>query len=255
MHIRTFQISADGDYFEKKGYGPFLQTKLPSYESFWQSFIVPITNRSFNVHDIGMKTDEDLNRQFPSEHINKAHERVIIAQLHYSAFRMMLRAYECIPNADTEPSTFEMFFSSIYSALDISAELFGRYARFRSDKIIFADPFDPQGAEKESKKIRKGWQQKHKYPKDINELRTYRNLMVHGHLFGVIQNPDSGCFTYPKPEIIKSYLDWRSVKSANKSHIISDFLSGKLIAERSFDLVINNLEKLWQDHLINCEKS
>lgn len=167
----------------------------------------------------------------------------------------MLRAYECIPYADSDLKTFEMFISSLYSALDISAELFGRYTRFRNSQSISKDPFNPREAEIESRNIRRDWQTKNRYPKDIEELRTYRNLMVHGHLFGVIQNPVSGYYTYPRPGSIKNYLDWRSVKSANESHNVSDFLSGNRIAELSFDIIISYLEKQWQACLLGRKKA
>jgi hypothetical protein len=46
----THQIMQDGDFAEKLFWGKFLRDKFPSYEKYWQSKIVPLTNRSLNIN-------------------------------------------------------------------------------------------------------------------------------------------------------------------------------------------------------------
>lgn len=242
-----FNLITDGDSLEQKAYPLFLKGGFHSYEIFWQKFIVSLTNRPQDIHT---KTDVELQMLFPGESIEKIHERIIILQLHYSTFRMLLKAYENKQKANKDLEAVENFFSGLYSALDISAELFGRYESIKNNTAIVSDAFDPQSSVKNSFVIRKKWQNKNPYPKKIEDVRNYRNLMLHGQMFGSMATAAAGLLILPKPESIETYLDWRSVGTSFHSNNILDFLHSENIAALAFDLVINFLEQEWRKNLL-----
>src|SRR5690348_2963663 len=117
-----YTLKADGDDIEEVACGLFLDAKLPSYEKFWQKFVAPLTGRP---QDIRFKTDPDLQKDYPSETLEGIHERLCIAQLHYSALNFLKAAHDGKRAADKAFDGIEKCLSSLYSALDISAELFG----------------------------------------------------------------------------------------------------------------------------------
>jgi len=163
---------------------------------------------------------------------------------------MLHKAFGCIGKSDKEINEVENFFSSVYSALDISAELFGRYEKVQGGIVIDRDCFDPSSLEKDSRDIRKKWQKNHSYPQTIGDIRKYRNLMHHGQMFGSIVTPAAGFIALPRPSEIEKYLDWRSVGVSYHSSNIHDFLYSKDIVKLSFDEVIIYLEAEWKNNLL-----
>ena len=53
----TYTITHDGDGFEKLAWSSFLAAEFPSYETFWQRHVVPLSNRP---SDIQLKDDATL---------------------------------------------------------------------------------------------------------------------------------------------------------------------------------------------------
>ncbi len=243
-----FKLAIDGDECEKKAYDLFLRDKFPSYEAFWSNFVVELTNRPNDVH---LKSDVDLGTIFQRESVKQLHQRVAISQLHYSVLRMLLKAWKCMEKSERDVSEVENFFSSIYSAIDISAELFNRFYDMKEGVCDGPDPFDPQSCESDSLRRRKNWQKNHDYPEDVQELRTYRNLMHHGQAFGSLITPQAGNIALPKPAEVKKYLDWRNVGASWESSGIRDFLYAKDIVKDAFDCVLSFLETEWRKHLLS----
>jgi len=245
-----FNLFTNGDAFEQKAYNLFLEEKFPSYEIFWKKFIVELTNRPADVHT---KTDVELKKLFPTESLEKIHERIVILQLHYSAFRMLFKAYEYIQKADKDLGAVESIFSGLYSTLDISAEMFGRYEKIKNNLPVTVDPFDPKISVQNSFKIRKKWQRENVYPKHIQDIRNYRNLMLHGQMFGSMATAAAGLLILPKPSEIEKYLDWRSIGASFHSpqvNSLDDFQHTRNIAEPAFDAVIEFLEDEWRRNII-----
>lgn len=157
MNNNAFSLATNGDDFEWRAHRLFLKEKFPSYEIFWQQFIVPLTNRPVDIHT---KNDSQLRIQFPSQTIEQIHERIAILQLYYSTFRMLMKAYEKQGLAEQDLDAVEGCFSHLYSALDIAAELLGRYQLVKTSNPIESSAFNPTTSEKNSIKIRKSWQEK-----------------------------------------------------------------------------------------------
>jgi hypothetical protein len=121
-------IATHGDQYEQIAYQLFIRDKFPAYETFWQNFIVPLTNRPVDIHT---KSDQELALQFSNETKVQIHERIAVMQLHYSVLRMLIKAYDKRKFAGTDMSAVEDSFSYLYSALDIAAELLGRYGWYK----------------------------------------------------------------------------------------------------------------------------
>ena len=245
-----FNLLENGDDVERKGYKLFLEFQFPSYEVFWQKFIIPLTNRPIDIHT---KPDVELQKLFVGENIEKIHERTIILQLHYSVFRMLFKAHEIMKIASKDLDAVESFFSNMYSALDISAELFARYEKIKNNIPITIDPFDSRTSVKNSYSLRKGWQNKFPYPQEIEDIRNYRNLMLHGQMFGSMATAAACFLILPKPSTIEKYLDWRSVGASFHSpqvNNLNDFQHTINIVKPAFDTVIKFLEEEWKRNLI-----
>lgn len=238
-----FTIPINGDNYEKEAYDIFLKNKFPSYELFWQKFITILSNLPTDVHT---KSDDELIKIFPGESIEMIHERVIILQLHYSVLRMLFKAHKDIKKSAQDMDAVINFFASIYSAIDISAELFGRYDRFKKGVSIVVDPFDPVTSQIDSMKIRKGWQKNNPYSQDIIDIRTYRNLMSHGQAFGSVSTFMAGFIALPEPGRIEEFLDWRTINWSSHVPLVH---TNNLIPE-VFDSVVKFLNKEWERNLL-----
>lgn len=246
-----FNLLNHGDMYEREAYPLFIKSQFSSYETFWQKFIVELTNRVENINDINLTIDSKLQVRFPTENIEKIHERMTISQLHYSAFRMLLKAHKQIPQTAKDLDSLENCFSHLYSALDISAELFARYERFKNNRPITDDPFNPQTSVKNSMALRRDWQRnKYPYPSDIEEIRGYRNMMLHGQMFACSATPGAGFLSLPNVGKIENYIDWRTVFESYKTGQTQDFKHSKHIAEEAFNAVINFLEQEWKKNLL-----
>jgi hypothetical protein len=244
-----FNLLNNGDNNEREAYPLFIKDRFPSYEIFWQKFIVQLTNRVENHNDINLTIDSKLIARFPLESIEKIHERMAISQLHYSALIMLLKAYKQIAPASKNLDSLENCFSHLYSALDISAELFARYERLKNNLPITDDSFDPITSVDQSKKIRRDWQ-RNKYPADIEDIRHYRNMMLHGQMFACSATPEAGFLSLPNVGKMENYLDWRTVFESYRTGHTQDFMWSKDIAEKSFDIVVDFLEQEWKRNLI-----
>ena len=75
-----YTIADHGDDFERAAWVSFLQAEFPSYQSFWQRHVVPLTNRPTNIQ---LKDDATLKAE------GKEPEDVAIAQLHYTVLKSM----------------------------------------------------------------------------------------------------------------------------------------------------------------------
>ena len=242
-----FNLIEDGDYFEKIGYNLFIKQKFPSYESFWKKFVVSLTNRPNNINT---KSDKDIAILFPGENIEKIQERVAIIQLHYSVFRMMLKAYFLLSTTDKDINSIENCFSHLYSALDISAELFARYDRLKNGTIIQNSPFNQEIAMIDSIKLRRDWEKLNPYTGDIKNIREYRNQMIHGRTIGHIVTPAGKFIILPRLGKQDDYLDWRYLFDSYEKGKTQDLIYGKYLSEDSFNKVIDFIEMGWLKNLL-----
>lgn len=244
---QNFNLLENGDALERYAYPLFLRDSFPSYEKFWQLFIAPLTNRPENINT---KSDEEIQKIFPNETLEVIHEKVVILQLHYSVLSKLVNAYGNIIPAKKEMFAVESFFSCIYSALDISAEMFGRFNNLKNRKVN-SDAFNPFLSVKISRKIRKEWQEQHPYTPKLKNARDYRDLILHGFVFASIATPQAGFIALPKPDKIENYLDWRKVFNSKQSkEELINFLYTGDITNSLFEETINFLESEWQKNLL-----
>jgi len=243
-------LATHGDHYEQVAYPLFVKNNFPAYESFWQNFIVPLTNRPTDVYT---KSDQDLAAQFPNETIDQIHEKIAVLQLHYSVLRMLLKAHEKRALAKTNIDAVEACFSHLFSALDIAAELLGKYERIRNNAVITTSAFEPLTSERNSITVRKAWQRSHAYPQQIKDIRKYRNLMLHGQMFGAMATSAANYLILPKPEAIEKYLDWRQVGQSFHSQTnnnLIDFLHSVNIVNPAVEEVTAFLNTEWNVHLL-----
>ena len=115
-----YRLAIDGDDLEKYCWNKFIQTEFSSYERFWQTFITPLTNRPRDIH---FKNDLELTI------INKGHQDICIAQLHYSVLRNLFRAFINI-NKDLPLGLDELTYgiTQLCSALDVADEMLERFS-------------------------------------------------------------------------------------------------------------------------------
>lgn len=238
-------IDQHGDPEEKRAYNMFLQKKWPNYELFWRKFVVGLTNRPQNI---SFKDDGALIADFPGDSIIKIHERLYIAQLHYSVLRFLLTAHDSGPGASKSYLDFSQVLSALYSAIDISSELVARYSKFQNNDAPTFDAFDPQSID-ESIRVRKKWENKNPYPADIENIRDYRNILIHGRIVFWGQT-HTGFLILPPIGYPQNSLDWRVANSNLQSASFGGYIYSHHLVEHALDVVLKYLNDLWKSYLI-----
>lgn len=224
-----YRLAIDGDSLEKFCWDKFIQNQFPSYEIFWQRFVVPITNRPFDIH---AKTDDELKK------ISKSAHDICLSQLHYSVLRHLLKVY-LILNSQKPIGLDELTDGMVRlgGALDVAFELLERFKN--------PTKYDPWLVKKNnntlgSKNARENWQKTNSYP--LQDIRDYRNHLVHGRLVPSING------LLPKIGKEKYYLDWRKVTDPKQVQNLNleDFTSPQQILIESWNQVLTYLEENWK---------
>ena len=233
--MNTFTLANHGDNYERCYYHLFIATEFPSYEAFWQRFVVPLTNRPVDIH---FKTAQQLNA------IGKGDHEICIAQLHYSVLRHLARAYVLKeqPHIDLDELTEGMV--RLTGAQDIAFELLERHQN--------PGQYDPwlatgAGGIAGGREARKAWQSNHSYP--LQDIRNYRNHLVHGRLLpGIVGN----VWQVPRIGLEQGYFDWRNIThNPNLQSLIgTDLVSTSQILREAWNNTIQHLETEWSNHLI-----
>jgi hypothetical protein len=76
--MSVFTLERDGDPVERRYSSLFVRDEFPSYETVWQTSIVPVTGRPFHG---GFHSDAELLKS------GFTPEDICNAQLHYTTFR------------------------------------------------------------------------------------------------------------------------------------------------------------------------
>jgi hypothetical protein len=224
----------DGDDFEKHYWNQFVVNEFPSYEKYWSSHIVPMTNRPVNLH---FKCSSQLTSEgFTSDDICKA-------QLHYTIFRHLVRAFEIKKNLINKTQTIldtDLLAEGLYhiaGAQDVAFEFLQR--------VKEPNHFDPWAPKKKasttnqpaSKEAIDKWKKNNSYP--MQNIRDYRNHLTHGRMAPSIQSPPK--VLLPKIGLENNYLDWRLVTDWNTSAAQRALLN--------FDTLDNLLTDAWKKTL------
>jgi hypothetical protein len=114
----TYLLKNDGDSIEIAAYDNLIKPQFPSYEVFWQKFVVPLTHRP---GDKQLKTDLEL------KNIGKGHSELCMVQLHYTVLCQLDRSRRMMlaPNFSIDHLIFAL--SSLVGAQDCAFELLARF--------------------------------------------------------------------------------------------------------------------------------
>jgi len=231
----------DGDAFEKHYWNAFLRTEFPSYESYWAKRIVPMTNRPHNIH---FKDSTSLTTAgYTADDICKA-------QLHYTTFRHLVRAYEIVNFLKTKNQTIfdtdilaEGLFH-ITGAQDVAFEFLQRVSE--------PNTFDPWAPKKSaslenspaSQEAQTKWKKNNGYP--LQEIREYRNHLTHGRMSPNLQANTK--ILLPKIGFENAYLDWRLItdwNSGSQNRVKTDFDSLDNILTVAWKKTMHYFELEW----------
>lgn len=223
--MNDYKLYKDGDILEQKYWDKFIKKDFPSYERYWQEYIVNLTNRPFNVR---FKNIEELKK------INKCEHDVYLAQLHYTVLKHLVRVFNIL-----EPSKifqYDKFFegiSRICSALDVADEFLERI----HDPKKYT-PWNIYSGEA----ARKNWIRTNKN-ENMQTIRYYRNYLMHCPLL-----PSFHGILYPKIEHLHKYYKWVSL-SNSKEDYKNDFDTTFNILKDTWLKVLQYLEHNWNEFL------
>lgn len=231
MNTPIYNLAQHGDIFERHYWPLFIKDQFPSYERFWQKFIVPITNRP---NDLFFKTNIELSK------INKSESDICIAQLNYSIIRHLMRCFDISILLRSSPvaEQLDLLIEGICRLVGAQDNGFELLERFKTPNKYL--PFK----EKDGKKAREKWQTDNKYP--LQTIRDYRNNLSHGRsLPGII---DVNRLCLPGIGKVDSYLDWRIITDPSNASKLNkgDFISVLTILESAHKETIDYLETTWK---------
>lgn len=230
--MSTYRLAIDGDDFERYYWDLFIKDQFPSYEKFWLNFVVPLTNRPYNID---FKTDAGLAK------INKSTLDLCIAQLNYSVLGHLARCFEVLKTLrdNTGIEQADLLLEGITRLVGAQDNAFELLERLNRPNCY--DPF----VKRDSKVARERWQQDKKQP--LQNIRNYRNSLVHGLQLPKIADGSRLCI----PEIGKEdkYLDWRLITelSPEREEYKKDFISVLDILESTWNETIAYLENNWKN--------
>lgn len=269
--ISKTQFANDGDSYERL-YWSFLKEGFPNCETFWRYFVVPFTNRiELEIKDPNKRIDP---REGISEDIKD------IASFHYSMFLNLIYSHDHLQNFRL--SSFEDFYMHLGSACDLAEEfLLKTYLLIlectdqkseilqelkKEDFLELAEKWYDDNYSKvyenylkkgkllpiklpsrenvldEYFKDQKDWKQ---YIRYSQEIRKYRNIIVHDIQIGKIISP-GGIPLVPKKEKIRSYKKWSYVFAAlqDEQKLRNDFINMKeqmILDIRGLEVILNDL--------------
>lgn len=230
-------LQADGDGYEQR-YAPlFLRAEFPAYEEFWKRFIIPLTNRPV---DIQFKTDAALatNGRTPQD--------VCIAQLHYSVFRNLVRAFDIRGAAPVTVDSLCSGMSALVGAQDTAFDLLERFRH--------PHQYDPWLDKRRggrglggSKEATGAWQRSDNKP--LQDIRDYRNNLMHGRTMPGIGIGSLICVPIIGREL--QYLDWRRVTGiAPTSLPVHDFAVPTAILTDAWNRTVAYIQAKWTTELL-----
>jgi len=225
----TYTLQADGDGIEKALYTLLISPRFPSYETFWQKFVVPLTNRPKNVQ---LKTDDELAS------IGKGDHELCLAQLHYSVILHLGRAHQLRQNANYGLDHLVFSLSAIVGAQDVAFELL---ERFKNPTSYGAWLGKRSGGIDGGREAQFNWKKNNGYPLQV--IRDYRNHLVHG------RTPPGFGNQYPKIGKESSYFDWRKVTGVS-TQPTAGFSPATEIHDLAFDQTVDYFENQWTSELM-----
>lgn len=231
----TYSLKDEGDPIEIASYDVLIKPQFPSYEVFWQKFVVPLSHRP---GDKQLKTDAELAT------IGKGHAELCLAQLHYSVLRQLDRTRRLMQDPHFGVDHLVFALSTLVGAQDCAFEVLERFKN--------PTAYDPWLNKKQkgssilgSKQAQEAWKKRDSYP--LQDIRDYRNSMVHGRTLPGIVSPQG--ILVPKIGNETSYFDWRLITAAAMPPV-SDFDLPSVIMKAAFDKTVAYFESNWKSELL-----
>jgi hypothetical protein len=227
----SYSLQSNGDLIEQKFYPHIVQKGFPTYEVFWQKFVVPLTNRPT---DIQFKSDTALTA------IGKGHHELCIAQLHYTVLRQLGRTFDMMQGSNFSVDLLALGMSTLVGAQDCAFELLERY---RNPSLYgpWADKKRGPGTPDGGREAQNKWKQTNGYP--LQDIRDYRNNAVHGRTMPAIAL--NGQAHTPRIGKELTYFDWRLVTATTTPPIV-DFDTPKNIMQDAFKRTVAYFETTWR---------
>jgi hypothetical protein len=227
----TYTLIEHGDALEQTCYPLFLQAEFPSYETFWQREVVPLTNRPTNIF---FKNEKELKA------IGKGSTNICIAQLHYSVLNHLYATFRL---KQIEKLNLDQFMEGIIRLCGAQDVAFDFLERCTNPTDYGAWVVSSKSTPKGSKEAHFKWQKDNEFP--LQSIRNYRNILVHGRLLPSISGDDIYL-----PDIGKetSYLDWRIIMNNPEIPrlVVQDFQTTKELLEYCWTFTIQYFEEQWQ---------
>lgn len=264
-----YRLKIDGDPIEKESWDLFVQTKFSNYEIFWQKFVVPRTNRPYNLY---------LKKEFLSEeHENEA----LITQIHYSILLHFYYIYKNI-NRCEDDFIFDNLITRLSSITDLTEEFLFRYLIFlgKIDITKLVKNFDNSKKlevciKDATKNLKNGMNysipifkkekillEKFKTEnvkelfKLINEIRSYRNKVVHSWVIFKINNKVPSREFLINPSLQK-YQIWSHLyyvinynsETPEAEKIINNYIDKRELVFYYYNELLNKINLVWKDLL------
>ena len=228
--MSKYFLKEDGDGLERNCWEKFIKKDFPSYEKYWQKYVIPLTNRPANSH---FKTKEEL------EKINKGENDVYLAQLHYTVLKHLSRVSEMLEFS--KPIGYNKLFEGITricAALDVADE-------FLEQNLIPNNykPWHISSEIKARKELRK--KDNKNATQNVRNISRYRNYLVHCALL------PSRSGLYPKIEYAKKYYKCTALARYKKlpNKYQNNFDCPFNILKYTWSLTIKYLESSWSKFL------
>lgn len=226
-----------GDVLERVRWSQFISSDLPSYETFWQRHVEPLTK------DGRFMTDAELKEMGKSAH------DICVAQLHYTVLVHLSAAYDLRQVRPMQPFDFTHCVIRLVAAVDVADELLQRMKE--------PGTYDPWSDE-DGRKARNKWRASGA-TKALADIREYRNHLTHGraqagltvegheHVEG---HEREGLF-FPRVGSENEYQDWRKAteKVTSPEKLLTDFDTGNSIANQAWRRVVDYLQSQWVEIL------
>jgi len=265
--IRTFSYKTRGDVNEIQ-YSERVIDKFPRAEQFWKYFITPTTNRIDNIgiNPIG----------FRSEIADALQD---LASIHYSIYMKLVYASFC--RESTCPSSFDSFYAHLGSTCDLAEDFLIQCYFITLNCEQRKTAVLQEMSKTEFLEMAGEWYDKHylsvyehylnkgkyascpliqrssildeylgesveweSYKRFSQEIRTYRNVVVHNTQIGALII--DGIHLVPIKKQIGEYKKWRKIANVKQSNIEKHFIKKNKLMEDDLNTLKIMLNDLWK---------
>lgn len=278
--VEKFSYSNFGDHYEKN-FASMMNGKFPNSEVFWKFFVVPMTKRIVS---------DDVNDQIrPRESVSIDIQS--ISTCHYSIFLNIIYADDCLK--EKQLGFFENFYAHLATICDLTDDFFLKLFTLRErcydrtpkglnklskeDFISVAESYYTSQYEKDylnyfskgkitpqrlisarnvledyfQHSFKSNWTE---YKKLSQNIRTYRNVIIHNSKVGSLINSENNSIFVPKKEYIGHFKDWKSISNVTPKDFSLCFVDQKSLMSNDLSDLMKILNELWWLPIIDIKK-